>query len=142
MNAAHSTPERNRLLARIHALGKNLLLEEDEYRALVMKITGKDSAALLDMRELGSLAGYLQKLWNRQRKPKHGYSGSYTFTPQEKLIWSLWQQLADQGKIKNRKMAGLMGYVKAHIARVDHISWLNGAQQDMLIEQLKKFLQR
>lgn len=138
MNAGHSTPERNRLLARIHALSKNLLLEEDEYRALVVKVTGKESAALLDMRELGTLAAYLQKLWNRQRRPQR----SYTFTPQEKLIWSLWQQLADAGKIKNRKMAGLMGYVKAHIARVDHISWLNGAQQDMLIEQLKKFLQR
>lgn len=138
MNAARSTPERNRLLARIHALSNDLRLEEDEYRALVMKVTGKASAAQLDMRELGALAGYLQKLWNRQRRPQR----SYTLTPQEKLIWSLWQQLADAGRIKNRKMEGLMGYVRAHIARVDHISWLNAAQQDMLIEQLKKFLHR
>jgi len=132
------SPERTRLIQRIHVLRRELRLADDEYRALILRVTGYTSSGLLDVPGLKVWAGHLQGLKNRYRKPKR----SYTLSPQEKKIWSQWQQLADAGKIKNRTMAGLMGYVRTHIAAVDHISWLNGAQQDLLIEQLKKFLDR
>ena len=137
--AVVATNRRKALLARVHILRKELGLPEDEYRDILFKVTGKYSAADLNARGLSLWANHLQNLKNRYNpKKKH----KYELKPQESKAWSLWQTLADQGKVKDRTMAGLLGYIKNHVERVDHIKWLNKEQLHNLIEQLKQWTLR
>jgi hypothetical protein len=58
-------------------------------------------------------------------------------------MWALWQVLADQGKVRNRTMRGLLAWIEHqtdnHVQRLD---WLTPAQEYTLIESLKKWSER
>jgi Mu-like prophage protein gp16 len=133
---AAAQPHRNRQLAQVHILKGKLGLSDEVYRDVLQQLTDKRSASELSTQELARVLAHLKS--KQAKKPKH----QHVLDPSEAKVWSLWQQLADAGKVKNRSMTGLMGYVKTHIGRVDHISWLDGAQLHNLIEQLKAWLDR
>ena len=56
------TPRRKALLARVHALAKDLGLEGDGYRLVLRALTGKPSCALMDEEELYEAALGLEAL--------------------------------------------------------------------------------
>jgi hypothetical protein len=56
------TPRRKALLARVHALAKELGLEGDGYRLVLRALTGKPSYALMDEEELYEAALGLEAL--------------------------------------------------------------------------------
>jgi len=62
-------------------------------------------------------------------------------TPTGKKIWSLWQQLADAGLVRDRRMPALMAWVKRQ-AHVDALEFLNASQEHAVIEALKAWLER
>lgn len=62
-------------------------------------------------------------------------------TPQQKKIWSLWQQLADKGLVRDRRMAGLMAWVKRQTG-VDALSFMTWPQEHQVTESLKRWLAR
>lgn len=127
-------------LAQIHMGAAALGWDGDEYRAQLRRVTGADSAGVLDdagraamlghMAKCGWVAGKLRR--KTQRAP---------LTPPQKKMWSLWQQLADAGLIANRRMPALVAFA-ARQTGVDKLEWLNGAQEDLVIESLKRFLSR
>lgn len=139
MNQLAYEARRRGLLARVHILRNELSLPEDEYRAMLNKLTGKGSSAMLNMAELDRWVKHLQSIKNRYAPHKKHVM---ELTAHEAKVWSLWQELADIGEVKNRSMTGLMGYIKNHIERVDHIRWLNEHQINALIEQLKNWVYR
>ena len=57
-----ATPRRKPLLARVHALAKELGLEEDAYRLVLRALTGKPSCALMTEEELYEAALGLEEL--------------------------------------------------------------------------------
>ena len=66
-----------------------------------------------------------------------------TLTPPQKKMWSLWQQLADQGRIKARDMKGLCAWVKSQTDNgVQALAFLTPAQERTLIESLKRWVDR
>lgn len=62
-------------------------------------------------------------------------------TPQQKKIWSLWQQLADKGLVRDRRMVGLMAWVKRQTG-VDALSFMTWPQEHQVTESLKRWLER
>jgi hypothetical protein len=56
-------------------------------------------------------------------------------------MWSLWQQLADAGKIQDRKMPALMVFIERQTG-VARLEWLTPKQDDLVIESLKAFVKR
>ena len=56
-------------------------------------------------------------------------------------MWSLWMQLADAGQVDERSMAALGAFAKRQTG-VDRLDWLNGRQEDLVIESLKQWLRR
>lgn len=135
MNGVTFAPRKNRI-AQVHVLKKELGLSDEVYRGVLYHLTNKCSAADLTMEELNRVVSHLKT--KRVKKPKH----AHMLDPTEKKVWSLWQELADQGKVRDRSMQGLMGYIKTHIKRVDHIAWLDDQHLHTLIEQLKAWLER
>lgn len=135
---------RNRDLGLIHQ-AKGKLLEagvfqsDDDYRAMLMAQAKVSSSAELDFT-------------GRQRVLKHlrslGYAGSNrvkakrtALTPQERLMWSLWQQLADAKVVNDRRMSALVAYAKRQTG-VERLEWLKPRQVDLVIESLKQWLGR
>lgn len=65
-------------------------------------------------------------------------------TAMQKKMWSLWQQLADAGLVKNRKMAGLLAFVQRQtgVEAKAGLSWMTWAQEHAVVESLKRWLAR
>lgn len=131
-------------LAKIHLAVKELQWDESTYRDILQTVCAVRSAGDLDA------AGRRQFLEHLQRcgwKPAGGAPIAKDrpvrkpLTSPQRKMWSLWQQLADAGLVRNRKMPSLLAYVQRQ-THVDRLEWLNGAQEALVIESLKAWLER
>ena len=147
LSAAHRAFEGNRKgdLAKIHLAKKTLGWDEDTYRDVLQSVCGVRSSADLDAAGRRLFLEHLQKCgW----KPTGGAQAGgkarpvrKALTGPQRLMWSLWQQLADAGLVENRKMPALQAYVTRQ-TQVDRLEWLNSAQEALVIESLKQWLAR
>lgn len=129
---------RKRDLAAIH-MGKAALGWDDaQYRDILWTVCTVKSSAQLDFAGRKRFLAHLRAC---------GWAGSPVkarrspFTGRQAKIWSLWQQLADAGRVRDRKAPALDAYV-SHQLGVAKMVWLNAQQQELLIERLKKWLNR
>ncbi len=139
-------------LAAIH-IGKAALgWSDDEYRDLLWTICQVRSAGDLDFagrkRFLAHLraCGFENARTSRRSasKPATGAAGPVVpgaLRPAQRKMFSLWQELHAAGLVHQRGMAALQAYA-ARQTGVDRLVWLNGRQEDLVIESLKKWLAR
>jgi phage gp16-like protein len=143
--ATKSAPDARRAdLAKIHLAIKELRWDESMYRDVLQTVCGVRSSGDLDATGRQRFLEHLQRCgW----KPTGGAPFAkdrpvrMPLTWPQKKMWSLWQQLADAGLVKNRKMPALLAYVQRQ-THVDRLEWLNGAQESLVIESLKAWLER
>lgn len=138
-------------LAAIHALKSKLQLSDDDYRALLMQLTGKNSSKLLSDRQRQALRDHLQGLAERMgvAKPsrarplsaKRFAEKKAEATPKERKVWAMWNQLHRDGKLRANSPAALHAWV-ARTVHVNALSWCNDAQLNTLIEALKSWSER
>ena len=138
-------------LAAIHVLKAQLQLTDDDYRALLRTLTGKDSAKLLDERQRDALRQHLQGLAERAGVAKTTRARPYTAErfaerkaatpPKERKVWALWHQLHRDGKISDNSAAALNAWVFRTV-QVSALVWCTDAQVVTLIESLKNWHQR
>lgn len=116
-----------------------LNMSEDAYRALLKRVTKKDSlramtptqqrAVLNEMKLLGFVIRSKNKSQNVPVPPQHA------------LILSLWAQLAESGTVRDSSRQALNRFIKKMV-NVDALQWLDGKQSSQIIEHLKKWLER
>lgn len=129
---------RKRDLAAIHMGKKALGWDDAQYRDLLWTVCQVKSAGDLDFAGRKRFLAHMRACgWQAQatkpaRKP---------LTPRQGKIWSLWQQLADAGRVRDRTGPALDAYVE-HQLGVARWKWLNTQQQDLLLERLKQWLKR
>lgn len=111
-------------------------LDDAAYRALLQRVVGVASST-----QIRSLAKANAVLDEFHRLGIGSPPARPRLTAPQRLMWSLWQQLADAGRVNNRKMAGLLGYIKRQ-AHVEALTWLTAAQEHQVIESLKGWLAR
>lgn len=130
-------------LARIHIGRIALGWDEVFYRRKVAQVcNGKTSSAELDASERRALLAHMVTCgWAPAGKAGAVRTERKPLTKPQKLMWSLWQQLADAGLVANRKMLALNAFAQRQTG-VDRIEWLNGKQEDLVIESLKRWLKR
>jgi hypothetical protein len=65
-------------------------------------------------------------------------------TPMQKKMWALWQQLADRGLVKNRRMSGLQAFIQRQtgVEAKGGLAWMNWPQEQSVVESLKRWLAR
>ena len=130
-------------LAKIHIAVKQLGWSKDEYHDILRAVCHVESSAALDFAGRKRLLAHLEKCgW----KPGKGRQAAarpvrQPLTPPQRKMWSLWQQLADAGLVRERKMPALLKFV-TRTTGVDRLEWLSGVQEDLVIETLKKWLSR
>jgi hypothetical protein len=141
MNAVQQA-NRKRDLAEIHVLKKHLQLDEDAYRDLMATVcAGVRSAGELDFAGRARFIEHLRRCAGGVAPRKLARRSGTPLSKKQALIWSLWQRLADAHQVASRDRKALSAFVKRQTG-VDQLTWLNGAQEDLVIESLKRWLER
>ena len=129
------------LVRQVHAAKTFLQLDEDTYRAaLAAKAAGKVSSKLCTIVELRAVIEH----FHQAGFPRPGGSAKrVALTAPQRKMWSLWQQLADAGRVRDRSMKGLLAWVKGQTENsVEALAFLTPAQERTLIESLKQWVGR
>jgi phage gp16-like protein len=128
-------------IAAIHTLKSKLGLSDDDYRALLVNLTGKNSSKALGAKEQARVRDHMQALGERLGVlvPTRRRSFAQTraaASPRERKVWALWNQLHRDGVIGNHSAPALNAWVKRQVG-VDALRFCNTAQLDSCIEGLK-----
>lgn len=130
------------LLAKIHIAKKELGLDDVAYRALLKRVTGKDSAGKCNDFQLGKV---LDELKARGWKPKTKRKSKTPFkkpkNDQEAKIYALWSALEEAGALNDPSPASLRAFV-SRTTGVSAVEFLKPAQAAKVIEGLKSWLNR
>lgn len=128
-------------LAAIHIAKAQLGLHDDEYRDLMATVcNGVRSAGDLDWTGRRRFLAHLQAcLRQRGLAAKPERVVSRPLTPQQRLMWSLWMRLADDGLIRERTMHALQAWVQRQTG-VDRLEWLNTHQEGLVLARLRQWL--
>lgn len=137
---------RNPALAKIHIAKKELCLDDDDYRSVLERITGKTSSADLSPSELGAVLEEFKRLgWKPEFKAKSG--GRRAGKSNENVarlhykIEALWRTLWHLGILEGDHAQGLNAYIK-RMARVDSLRFVTPDKAIPIIEGLKDWATR
>jgi len=127
-------------LAAIHVLAGKIGLSDDDYRALLLQLTGQRSAKNLPAPVQQRVREHLQRLAEKLgvASPRPARPAA---SPMERKVWAMWLQLAREGKIANPSAAALRAWVKRQTG-MDELRFCNWVQIGQLIEALKKWEER
>jgi phage gp16-like protein len=145
-------------IAAIHVIKGQLKasMTEEDYRALLVKLTGKSSSKGMTDTELlkvrAHLSGLAEKMGvnkprtlptHQQHKPgettRTGYGRFGTFkvaSPKERKVWAMWHDLGAKGKLDNPSGNALNAWVKRQTG-MDQMRFCSDQQMNGLIESLK-----
>ena len=139
---------RQRLIRLIHVGKRELGLDDEIYRALLMGSVQKDSTSAMSVPELERVLERMKrsgfKVRVKSARPAVAQSKPsrpLAQYPEARKIRALWLFLHQLGAVKNPSEEALAAYVK-RIAKVDALQWTNGDQTEALIETLKKWAMR
>ena len=136
----------------IHVLKGKLRLSDDDYRALLIQLTGHSSSKAMTQPQRRTVREHLQRLAahmgieqpaTRQRPlPDAQFAqAKAAASPRERKVWALWHQLHRDGLVDNPSAAALNAWVKRQVG-VDALRFCTGPQLDTLIEALKAWGER
>ncbi|WP_073652195.1 gp16 family protein [Pseudomonas aeruginosa] len=138
---------RQRLIRLIHVGKRELGLDDEIYRALLMGSVQKDSTSAMSVPELERVLERMKRSGFKvrvksARPPAQSRPGRpLAQYPEARKVRALWLFLHQLGVVKNPSEEALAAYVK-RIAKVDALQWTNGDQTEALIETLKKWAMR
>ncbi|MFL1781480.1 Regulatory protein GemA [Candidatus Hepatincolaceae symbiont of Richtersius coronifer] len=140
---------RQAMMAKIHILKNNMILDEDTYRDILVRITNKESCRLLNIQELQAVIEEFNKLSNATYSSK-GINSNFKYVktdcPKMRKIFKLWISLEQAGKLRNSSNLGLNNFLR-HRFRTDYetlnntFPW-NNSIKDKIIEALKEWVSR
>lgn len=134
---------RQRLVRLIHVAKRDLKMDDDVYRAILLKIGKTESSSKMTVPELERTLEHMKRCGFKVRsKGKSGISSRPLASEAEsRKIRALWLFLHELGIVKNPSEKALATYVK-RMTKVDDLHWLNSDQTLVMIETLKKWAMR
>lgn len=127
---------RDPLLAQIHIGRAALKLHEDDYRAMLARITGQSSAAGLNDTQRRAVIAELRRLGWKDAKASPARHRPASGKKHIRLIFALWGELKRAGIWRNPERASLRAFVK-RMSGVDDPEFLDPPQAMRVIEALK-----
>lgn len=97
------------ILAKVHIAKKELVLTDENYRAILVRVTGCESSRDCSERQLEQLLTEFKRLgW----KPKAGKGGSGFGQPHVRKIYALWKEAGIVGAVGNATKEALRAFVE------------------------------
>jgi phage gp16-like protein len=146
--AKKANPFRNGLLGLIHQAKKQLALDDDTYRDVVRRVTGKESSGSCSITELENVKAEMVNLGFKPSKKAHPRAGKRPFADGEiaAKLRALWISGYHLGVVKDPAEAALAAFVKratgGKAKGVDALQWLTESDARKAIESLKAWLTR
>lgn len=144
-------------LAKIHIAKKDLGLEDDDYRAILKRVTGKASSGKMTTGERQRVLDELQKLgWNRDARrsapegradgqPSHPHPPSsgrrISFRPEVRLMHQLWKALGQLGAVASGSPQALDKFVARQTGK-DSANFVSPEEAHKVIQALKDMCAR
>lgn len=137
------TPERRAMLAKIHLAKNDLALQEDSYRDLLERVSGKRSAARCNHAQLHDVLAEFKRLgWKpKKRQPKRAGRRKLAEGEQAAKIRALWLDLYHLAEIRDPSEAALDAFA-ARMIGIEALQWLDAGQADRVIKALRGWLER
>ena len=138
-------------LQKIHIAKKQLGWSDDEYRAVIMRISkdASDSAGELNHKQRAELLAYMKFCGFKVRHARKDNAGKRR-TPsrpvadrseQVKMMRALWLRLHESGAVENADEQGLVTFAEKYTQK-KALEWLSIEDCQKCIEILKKWLAR
>ncbi|WP_197329554.1 gp16 family protein [Ralstonia syzygii] len=131
--------DRQQFIRLIHVAKRDLAMDDDTYRSILLQVGKKASAADLSIPELKKVLEHLKRCGFKVRS-KQG-ARRQADDDQSKMIRGLWLELAGRGVVHNASEEALAAFVK-RMTGVDALQWLSAVQASRVIEHLKKWRNR
>jgi len=129
-------------MAKVKVAIKQLDIDDDTYRTMLLRITGNSSMTLCLENEIDDVIRELESKGFKASAPKSDKpQRKLDDSPEGKLIRAIWLQLHAIGEVKNPSDAALMAYV-LRVGKVSAIQWLSAAKITLVVETLKKWAVR
>ena len=132
------TTDKRPLLAKVHIAKAQLGLDDEQYRDILRRVTGKESASKCRYSQLVDLINEFKALgWKTKAKK------AFRKAPSDpvKKIYALWGKLQKLGAVQSTDKTALDAFVKKYTG-IDSVQWLQSAQQQKIIEILKQWIKR
>lgn len=124
----------------IHVAKRQLGIDEDTYRDMLVNITGQNSLKNMHISDRIKIINHLKKIGFKikpKAKPK-----TAKVTDQRAKIKAIWGSMEKEGLIKNGSKFALNQWVK-RMSGVATVEWLSDIKQAQnVLESLKKYQQR
>lgn len=128
-------------LAAIHVAKKALGWDDDTYRDIMAAVCRVRSAGELDFAGRKRFLAHLRACQEQKGIATPAKRAKAPWGPKLKLLWSLWQQLADAGLVADRSRAGLATWATRQTG-VSSLEWLKPQQLDLVLNSAKGWLDR
>jgi phage gp16-like protein len=126
-------------LGKIHIATRALGLIDDDYRAFLKRVTGRESAGELDARQRGIVLDELRRLGFRS--PRTLENTGRPGEPQERLAIALWRDLGRLGVLEDPSDKRLRKFA-AKLTQFDSMKWAPAAAMNKTVEALKAWRKR
>lgn len=132
-------------IAIINIAKGQLKMAEDDYRALLLRITGKNSLRAMNERQKIDVLDEMKRLGFRVKVS--GKKLPASVKPYVRMIHALWNNCHKLGEVKDRSPAALRAFCKRFVAHgedgvIVDPDMLSYAQASPIIEALKKIEKR
>ena len=142
-------PAARGMLAKLHIARKELGLAEDDYRAVLLRATGKSSAKAMSLAELDAALTEFGRLgWTPTVATRSGSdlkagrgAPRPADHPSARKARSLWISLYNLAAVRNGSEAALEAFAARQL-RVERMQWADQAKCYKLIEALKAMAER
>ncbi len=125
------------LLAKVHIAKKDLGLADENYRAILVRITGRESSRDCTERQLEQLLAEFRRLgWT----PKKG-KASISDRPYVRKIYALWKEAGIVGTVGNASKEALRSFVERQTGR-SAPEFCTPAEANKVSEGLKAMIKR
>ncbi len=133
-------------IAAIHVLKGKLHLSDDDYRALLLQLTGKSSSKDCTPAQQRQLREHLQMLTERMGVASPARRSGFearvkAASPRERKVWAIWLDMARRGLVQNKSGQALDAFVYRQTG-VTALRWCTAVQLDAIIEALKIWQKR
>lgn len=132
------SPDRRARIAKIHIARKELAMEEESYRAMLVRVTGKNSSGLMNVAELDLVIAEFRRLGFATGTPKAAMR-PLSEKAYVRMIVGLWRDL--KPFLTDGSHKALCGFVERQTG-IEKPEWLAPEDGASVIEALKDWLER
>lgn len=136
------TDPRRTALAKIHIAKKDLAMTDDSYQALLLRLTGKESAQTLSLPDLERLLAEFKRLgWQAKPRKKKPQAVEDWRMPRIRLIKRLWLWLHQHDQVRDPSDSALLNFCQQHM-QATQLFWADSAELNKCVEALKSWQRR